>query len=82
MLANVAREYASYASGVLSIVRTFGQCLGAAAVGVLLAIASGADQQTFDGRAVHLALWIAVIASTGSVLFSLSRLRPGVRASA
>jgi DHA2 family multidrug resistance protein-like MFS transporter len=30
MLSNVAREYASYASGVLSIVRTFGQCLGAA----------------------------------------------------
>ncbi len=32
MLSNVAREYASYASGVLSIVRTFGQCLGAAVV--------------------------------------------------
>lgn len=77
MLANVAREYASYASGVLSIVRTFGQCLGAAAVGVLLAT-TGSDHD----RAVHLALWIAVIASTGSVLFSLSRLRPGVRASA
>jgi DHA2 family multidrug resistance protein-like MFS transporter len=42
MLANVAREYASYASGVLSIVRTFGQCLGAAVVGVLLATA-GSD---------------------------------------
>ncbi|MFW7198178.1 MFS transporter [Enterobacter sp. BNK-16] len=77
MLANVAREYASYASGVLSIVRTFGQCLGAAAVGVLLAT-TGSDHD----RAVHLALWIAVIASTGSVLFSLSRLRPGLRASA
>ncbi|MBE3177404.1 MFS transporter [Enterobacter cloacae complex sp. P3B] len=77
MLANVAREHASYASGVLSIVRTFGQCLGAAAVGVLLAT-TGSDHD----RAVHLARWIAVIASTGSVLFSLSRLRPGVRASA
>ncbi|WP_395274213.1 MFS transporter [Enterobacter bugandensis] len=77
MLANVAREHASYASGVLSIVRTFGQCLGAAAVGVLLAT-TGSDHD----RAVHLALWIAVIASTGSVLFSLSRLRPAVRASA
>jgi DHA2 family multidrug resistance protein-like MFS transporter len=71
MLANVAREYASYASGVLSIVRTFGQCLGAAVVGVLLA-AAGWDHQ----HAIHVALWIAVIASTGSVLFSLSRLRP------
>jgi DHA2 family multidrug resistance protein-like MFS transporter len=75
MLSNVAREYASYASGVLSIVRTFGQCLGAAAVGVLLAATAGADHQTLDDRAVHLALWIAVIASTGSVLFSVSRLR-------
>lgn len=70
MLANVAREYASYASGVLSIVRTFGQCLGAAAVGVLLA-----TTESDHDRAVHFALWIAVIASTGSVLFSVSRLR-------
>ncbi|WP_395312857.1 MFS transporter [Enterobacter sp. ECC-219] len=70
MLANVAREYASYASGVLSIVRTFGQCLGAAAVGVLLA-----TTESDHDRAVHFALWIAVIASMGSVLFSASRLR-------
>lgn len=77
MLSNVAREYASYASGVLSIVRTFGQCLGAAAVGVLLA-----TTESDHDRAVHFALWIAVIASTGSVLFSVSRLRPAVRASA
>ena len=73
MLANVARDYASYASGVLSIVRTFGQCLGAATVGVLLAATPG---QTLDDRIVHVALWIAVIASTGAVLFSASRLRP------
>jgi len=78
MLSNVAREYASYASGVLSIVRTFGQCLGAAAVGVLLAATAGWDHK----HAIQVALWIAVIASTGSVLFSLSRLRPAVRASA
>ena len=73
MLANVTRDYASYASGVLSIVRTFGQCLGAATVGVLLAATPG---QTLDDRIVHVALWIAVIASTGAVLFSASRLRP------
>ena len=73
MLANVARDYASYASGVLSIVRTFGQCLGAATVGVLLAATPG---QTLDDRIVHVALWIAVIASTGAALFSASRLRP------
>ncbi len=67
MLSNVSREYASYASGVLSIVRTFGQCLGAAAVGVLLAVANHAG--------VHMALWMAVAASAAAVLFSVSRLR-------
>jgi DHA2 family multidrug resistance protein-like MFS transporter len=51
-------------------VRTFGQCLGAAAVGVLLA-----TTESDHDRAVHFALWIAVIASMGSVLFSVSRLR-------
>ncbi len=50
MLSNVIREHASYASGVLSIMRTFGQCLGAAAVAVLLAA---------DERSIHVALWSA-----------------------
>lgn len=74
MLSNVSREYASYASGVLSIVRTFGQCLGAAAVGVLLAVANHAG--------VHMALWMAVAASAAAVLFSVSRLRKAVRSPA
>ena len=82
MLSNVAREYASYASGVLSIVRTFGQCLGAAVVGILLAATAGSDHQMLDDGAVHLALWIAVIASTTSVLFSVSRLRRARQATA
>ncbi len=47
MLSNVIREHASYASGVLSIMRTFGQCTGAAAVAVLLAA---------DERSIHVAL--------------------------
>lgn len=74
MLSNVSREYSSYASGVLSIARTFGQCLGAAAVGVLLAVAHQA--------AVHLALWIAVATSAVAVMFSASRLRKAVRSPA
>lgn len=74
MLSNVSREYASYASGVLSIVRTFGQCLGAAAVGVLLAVANHAG--------LHMALWIAVAASAAAVLFSVSRLRKAERSPA
>lgn len=71
MLSSVAREYASFASGVLSIVRTFGQCLGAAVVGVLLALLANETRQL----AVHSALWIAVGTSAAAVLFSLSRLR-------
>ncbi|HBI6861424.1 TPA: MFS transporter [Enterobacter cloacae] len=66
MLSNVARDHASFASGVLSIMRTFGQCLGAAVVGVML---------TADGRPVHAGLWIATAASAGSVFVSVSRLR-------
>ncbi|MGR7572990.1 MFS transporter [Klebsiella aerogenes] len=66
MLSNVSREQASYASGVLAIMRTFGQCLGAAVMGVLLA----KDEST-----VHLALWIAAAASALSVAVSASRLR-------
>ncbi|PMC21802.1 MFS transporter, partial [Klebsiella aerogenes] len=66
MLSNVSREQASYASGVLSIMRTFGQCLGAAVMGVLLAK---------DESAVHIALWIAAAASALSVAVSASRLR-------
>lgn len=82
MLSNVAREYASYASGVLAIVRTFGQCLGAAVVGVVLAVMATNTHQSLDGRAVHAALWIAVAASAVSVAFSASRLRKAHRASA
>ena len=80
MLSNVVREYASYASGVLAIVRTFGQCLGAAVVGVLLATTQ--NQPAFDDRAVHYSLWIAVIASAVSVVFSVSRLRATRQATA
>lgn len=66
MLSNVNRDHASFASGVLSIMRTFGQCLGAAVVGVML---------TADARPVHAALWIATAASAGTVFVSVSRLR-------
>lgn len=82
MLGNVAREYAGYASGVLSIVRTFGQCLGAAVVGVLLATIAEGTRQALDQQAVHYALWIAVAFSAVAVMFSLSRLRSAHRAAA
>jgi len=75
MLSNVSREHASYASGVLSVARTFGQCLGAAVVAILLTIISPETGQTLNERAVHFALWVAVATSVASVVCSLSRLR-------
>ncbi|URO01486.1 MFS transporter [Leclercia adecarboxylata] len=75
MLANVSREYASYASGILSVARTFGQCLGAAVVGILLTILSPETGQALNEGAIHFALWVAVAASVASGVFSLSRLR-------
>ena len=68
MLANASRENSGYASGVLAIMRTFGQCLGGALVGVVLSIVAPAG-------AVDLSLWIAVLATMLALLFSLSRLR-------
>ena len=70
MLSNVAREYNGHASGVLAIMRTFGQCLGAALLGVVLAIctahavAHGETQMNAveDAQAIRLALWVAVAA--------------------
>lgn len=73
MLANASRENSGYASGVLAIVRTFGQCLGGAVVGIILALFAPASRQA--ASAVHLSLWIAVLATGFALLFSLSRLQ-------
>ncbi len=73
MLANASRENSGYASGVLAIVRTFGQCLGGALVGIILSLFAPASSQATG--AVHLSLWIAVLATGFALLFSLSRLR-------
>src|SRR5471030_1996031 len=73
MLSNASRENSGYASGVLAIMRTFGQCLGAAVVGVMLSIMAsrGAMQ---EGHAVQLSLWIAVTATVLAIAISVSRL--------
>jgi DHA2 family multidrug resistance protein-like MFS transporter len=75
MLSNVAREYSGYASGVLAIMRTFGQCLGAALVGVLLAVMVSGTNAAMEAQAVRMSLWVAVAASGLAILLSLSRLR-------
>ncbi|MEW7313404.1 MFS transporter [Buttiauxella gaviniae] len=68
MLSNASRENSGYASGVLAIMRTFGQCLGAAFVGVMMSIYA-------QSSAVHLSLWMAVIATVLAIILSVSRLR-------
>lgn len=80
MLSNVSREHSSYASGVLAIMRTFGQCLGTALVGVLLAmhVQGGVSMEQ---PAVRLSLWVAVTATAMAVALSLSRLRKTARTS-
>ncbi|MDH2434637.1 MFS transporter [Pokkaliibacter sp. MBI-7] len=80
MLGNAPRELSSYASGVLSIVRTFGQCLGAACVGVALALlvsSSMTEQQSLplQAQALHYSLWVAAIFSVAALLLSYSRIR-------
>lgn len=68
MLSNASRENSGYASGVLAIMRTFGQCLGAAFVGVMMSIYA-------QNSAVHFSLWMAVIATLLAIMLSVSRLR-------
>ena len=82
MLANVPRERSGNASGVLAIARTFGQCLGAALVAVVLAAYLGhpaagqalADAAVLEARAMHMALAVAAVASGLAMCVSISRI--------
>lgn len=75
MLSNVSRENSGYASGVLAIMRTLGQCLGTALVGLLLAVYARGDAIVHERQAVQTSLWIAVAVTALAVGLSLSRLR-------
>ncbi|SFT65938.1 MFS transporter, DHA2 family, multidrug resistance protein [Kosakonia arachidis] len=75
MLASASREHSGYASGVLAIVRTFGQCFGAALVGVMLALCAPTGAIEQEALAIRLGLWLAVMATLLAITFSLSRLR-------
>jgi DHA2 family multidrug resistance protein-like MFS transporter len=83
MLGNVSRERSGNASGVLAIMRTFGQCLGAALLGMILAIytAHAMEQGSLqmsaleDGEAIRIALWVATAATALATAVSASRLR-------
>jgi DHA2 family multidrug resistance protein-like MFS transporter len=81
MLGNVSRERSGSASGVLAIVRTFGQCLGAAIVGIILAVYSGRMGGTGvlsalqDAEAMRLAIAVAALAAGLAGGVSLGRIR-------
>lgn len=85
MLSNTAREHSANASGVLAIMRTFGQCFGAALMGIILSVfgshlAHGAGtlaSAAQDAHAIRLSLWVAAAATAIATLVSVSRLRTG-----
>lgn len=80
MLSNAPRERSANASGVLAIMRTFGQCIGAAVVGIILSalVAStlaGNATVASTGHAIRIALWVAVAATALATAISMSRIR-------
>lgn len=78
MLSNASRENSGYASGVLAIMRTFGQCLGAAFVGAILSAYAQSGSEPLklalqEAQAVRLSLWVAVAATLLAMTISYMR---------
>lgn len=74
MMANVIHEHSSYASGVLAIMRTFGQCLGTAFIGIILSNISSFDDVAARFAVVRVGLLLATIAVIVAMLVSASRI--------
>lgn len=85
MLSNTSRAHSANASGVLAIMRTFGQCFGAALMGIILSVFGAhvvagtgtALTAAQDAHAIRLSLWVAAAATGLATLISLSRIRAG-----
>jgi DHA2 family multidrug resistance protein-like MFS transporter len=83
MLSNTSRAHSANASGVLAIMRTFGQCLGAALMGIILSVFGAhviAGTGTVlsaaqDAHAIRLSLWVAAAATALATVISVSRMR-------
>ena len=81
MLANATRERSGNASGVLAIMRTFGQCLGAAVVAIVLSLYAAQvlrDNKIHlsalqDAQAIRVSLWVAAFATSLATAISVSR---------
>jgi len=65
MIGSVALKYSANASGVLASVRTFGQALGTAMVGMMLALSAGS---------LSLALWVCCACVVVALMLSLWRM--------
>ncbi|WP_039058413.1 MFS transporter [Enterobacter sp. Bisph1] len=72
LMGSAAREHSGYASGVLAIMRTFGQCLGAALFGGILSLNAHGDTVV---HAVRIGLTLAAAATLLALLLSASRIR-------
>ncbi|MBK84236.1 MAG: MFS transporter [Gammaproteobacteria bacterium] len=78
IMSNVKAHYSSYASGVLAIMRTFGQSLGSVLIGVMLAYAyrnNIDDIQSASYAGIEMGLWIAAASVGVAVVLSGSRLK-------
>src|SRR5690606_4141497 len=75
MLSNVSREHSGYASGVLAIIRTCGQCGGAALVGLLRAAHLRDAGRALGRQAVQPGLSLAAVATALAIVLSLGRRR-------
>lgn len=83
MLSNAARQHSAAASGVLAIMRTFGQCFGAALMGIILSVfgshlAHGTGTLASlaqDASAIRLSLWVATAATALATVISVTRMR-------
>lgn len=79
MLSNVSRERSGSASGILAVVRTFGQCFGAAVVGIVLSVYAAASLQapataTQDAQAMAVAIGVAALVGGVAGLISIARI--------
>jgi len=83
MLANVSRERSGSASGVLAIVRTFGQCFGAAVVAIILSVYTrhlaedvpAQIERMQDAQAMLTSIAVAAAASALAACLSISRIQ-------
>ena len=79
MLSNAPRERSAHASGVLAIMRTFGQCFGVALMGIVLSAEGGVLMGVArEAQAIRLSLWVAVAATALATVISASRVRKAV----